>query len=294
LVPIFEDEVAFVARNQDQLEQVIKIIPLPSIEQYQNLSNKALLSKILKQRSLPAPETVIYTRETTFIDQLRELKFPVLFKPSFSWGGRGIIKFSDIETLLDYIGENQFENHSFIVQSFIEGFNIDCNVLYQHGMLKAKCVQKSFVENNSYKMSPGIQFLNQNEIIELVDGFLSPYKYNGIAHIDLRFDNIEGKFKFIEINVRFWGTMLGSLISANVNFPLLTVFEAMGIPYETADLHEGCFMTFNNYLKYKFNNVLKNKKSQIMLKETSLEQLLADPAPKLYWMYSHLRHMVLK
>lgn len=73
-----------------------------------------------------------------------------------------------------------------------------------------------------------IEFVNDEAVFAVTSRLMSELKWSGVAHIDLRYDRRDGKVKVLEINARYWSSILGSL-AAGMNFPLLSCQSAMGI-----------------------------------------------------------------
>jgi predicted ATP-grasp superfamily ATP-dependent carboligase len=59
-------------------------------------------------------------------------------------------------------------------------------------------------------------------------------KFCGVALIDLRNNNQDDHIKVLEINPRYWGSLIGAL-SAGVNFLYFACLSGLGIPFDHPD-----------------------------------------------------------
>lgn len=76
----------------------------------------------------------------------------------------------------------------------------------------------------SNKFSPqlGYEFIEESNILKTISELMKSLNWSGVACVDIRFDNKEQIFKVIEINTRYWRSLMGSL-AAGVNFPLHSI-----------------------------------------------------------------------
>jgi hypothetical protein len=67
----------------------------------------------------------------------------------------------------------------------------------------------------------------ETELVESVLPFFKQFSWKGLAEVELKVDDRDGKAKVIEINPRVWG-YFGFPIFCGVNFPLIYCHAAMG------------------------------------------------------------------
>jgi len=84
---------------------------------------------------------------------------------------------------------------------------------------------------SKYRAAVGIEFVYDERVVQVVERLMRLLNWSGVAHIDLRFDQDEDEIKVIEINGRYWGSLLGSL-NAGINFPALAVQCCNGVAIE--------------------------------------------------------------
>jgi predicted ATP-grasp superfamily ATP-dependent carboligase len=90
-------------------------------------------------------------------------------------------------------------------------------------------------------MPAGVEFFRDDATIELIRKLMAALDWNGVANIDLRFDNANGRALILEVNPRFWGSLFGSL-SVGVNFAELACRLALGLELPDPGYRPGRFI----------------------------------------------------
>ena len=126
---------------------------------------------------------------------------------------------------------------------------------------------------------PEIDFINDIKTYNLVCTVAEKLNWSGIAHIDLRFDLQDEKVKLIEINPRYWGSLMGSL-TAGVNFPYIAAVAALKGESIKSEPKAIRYVQGTLALKSLIKNVLPwNLKNRNV--ETSIKFILQDPLPNI-------------
>jgi D-aspartate ligase len=219
IMPVDSWAIKQILINIDLIKYQNRLVLLPSLEMFIIANNKALLAKHLELHSIPSPKS--YFLELDYPLRERKYKFPLLLKPiEGPGGGEGIVKFEyEVDFHKYIIRLNNIENY--ILQEYLTGYDIDCSVLCKEGNIKAFTIQKGILYGKKKYAPPnGITFLYEKKIFIVVEKLMKSLNWSGVAHIDLRYDKMDGQYKVIEINTRFWGSTEASLV-AGVNFPYL-------------------------------------------------------------------------
>jgi predicted ATP-grasp superfamily ATP-dependent carboligase len=263
LVPISDRGFRWAIQYKELLQQFIALIPLPEPWAYTIASDKGQLATFMKQNAIPTPLTL--TDLTGNLEEkLEGIPFPVLLKPKVGAGGKGkggeppITYFPDKAALLTFISHHQVIAHKYIVQAFVKGYVIGCNVLYKKGQLLTYTIQKSVIPIVHFGPSWGIEFINNKEVIGVVDALLSKLQWNGVANIDLICDADSNSIKVLEINARFWQTIVGSMVRSGINFPSLACLVALHGTVEQAPARLGKYIPLGHFLKYKMSSAFSN------------------------------------
>ncbi|MBU6120449.1 ATP-grasp domain-containing protein [Hymenobacter siberiensis] len=282
LLPVDVAGMRFVIEHRAALAAAVPLLPLPAAAYYEIATDKGLLGVFMQEYNIPAPDTIVDIWHN-LAAKLAQFEFPVLLKPIEGAGGRGIVRYATPEALLAAVAALP-DGSRYIVQNCIEGYDIDCNVLYQNGQLVAHSIQKGLVATgDEYAPTEAIEFVHHDAVLAVVDRLMKALRWNGVAHLDLRYDARARQIKVIEINTRFWLTVVGSALAAGVNFPLLACQVAAGRAVAPAPFREGRYIPFANYLKYRYGRRVRRADDvQFALRDTSVGAFLGDPLTKLY------------
>jgi glutathione synthase/RimK-type ligase-like ATP-grasp enzyme len=268
-MPVDTDGIYYFAENREALKPLVTLSLIDSMQNFRRVWDKGLLADFLFEQGLPHPATA--TTRAIF----DTLQFPVLIKPRLWGGGVGIEKFTERGMLLKKIEAEPNFFDQYIVQSFLEGNDIDCSVLCKDGEILAYTIQRGLFDNVGFQAADAIEFLHDPDVIQVTSSMMHALRWNGVAHVDLR-RGTDGRVVVIEINPRFWGSLEGSL-HAGVNFPHLMLKLSLGESFPQPEFsnvrYAGAFST----IKRK----LKRKPSVNLLRETNLTNYFYDPLPAL-------------
>ncbi len=281
VMPVMEPAVAFIAANRAAVGAMAALAPTPDLASFQTVSNKWQLARFLEEHGLPGPPTVRYTPDAAFYERLSGLRFPVLLKPASARGGRDIRRFDTLDALRAFCEAAGPFVEPFIVQSFIRGYDIDCSVLCQDGRVLAYTQQKGLIEPKvPYAPAQGIAIVHDPRLLEVMERVVAALGWSGVAHVDLRYSADDDEIKLIEINPRYWNTMIGSQI-AGVNFPHLAVRAALGEPFERPAYADGRYVPLGVALAQALRGLRGKEHLSFSPGETNARYLISDPMPSL-------------
>lgn len=282
LLPIDVPGMRLVIAHREALEKVVPLLPLPTAEVYETATDKSRLAAFMQAHDIPAPDTILEIRYNLKA-KLEDFRFPVLLKPVEGAGGRGISRYDTAEAVLAAVAALPAEG-KYIIQNCLEGYDIDCNVLYQEGRLVAYSIQKGLVPAvwSVYAPTEAIEFVRSKAVLAVVDDLMTALRWNGVAHIDLRYDSRTDQMRVIEINTRFWLTVVGSAITARVNFPVLACRAALGQPLRPEPSRLGRYIPLARLLAYRWHQRRGGTPVRFPLREISTWALLGDPLPRLF------------
>lgn len=268
ILPVTEEGTRFTARNANALRGIVSIPRIPSVEQLDIAQDKLASARFFEQHGLDGPKTALLT--SSLPDGFNEHE-PVLVKPRKGSGGEGIQRFDDHASAWK-MTNGKFEGRELIVQPYIPGTDIDCSVYCEDGKVRAHTIQKrlQYIKRDQYKPSRSIEFLSDIKVYQLVSALMEKLKWSGVAHMDLRYNEETEQLLIIEINGRYWTTVLGSE-HVGINFPLI---HAGLIPTQQIFIGVGRYYSILD-LFVSPNQILSN------LKDLSLWENLRDPLPKL-------------
>ena len=271
ILPVDEDTGKFFSKHKEYIERQIPIIPVPEIETFNIATNKRLLAEFCAFNGIPVPKTWSLSDFQTELDSNVINLFPIIIKPECGNGGKKIklIKTKEEFLSLDFsVKDNEFGNY--FVQEFIVRYDIDMSVLCIAGEIKAFTIQKAILGRKStFAAAAGIEFLEENDLKNVVSELMAKLNYSGIAHLDFRFDKNKNEFKLIEINSRFWGSLMGST-KAGINFPYLSCLASLNQKIDNYGFKKNRYFDFFSLLKRPRLFLDLN----IKINETNLEFIL--------------------
>lgn len=275
IMPIYEDGIKIILKHHSLLDQPEKLASLSVFQDYDKATNKALLSQHLKAHNIPHPKTEVFDNAKG--DSISTgLPFPVILKPARGIDGQGIHIAKDknrLEALL------KATNELYVIQEYIEGYDIDCSVLCKDGIILSHTIQKAnLYESRDHAPPIGIDFISEPRLLEVIEPLMRTLHWSGLAHIDLRYDQNTDTFKVIEVNGRFWGSLDASM-QAGVNFVYQYIQMSLG---ETIDSSG-----YQNITYLNLKGIVKEIKTrpQILLRWTFLKKhtplffAIKDPVP---------------
>lgn len=276
LFPVDEHIVKVLSAHKDRFEGVVKLAPMADYQTFTTAIDKWKLAVFDKANNIPHPITVKYQDIITGSGD--HVKFPVIIKPVDQGNAQGIRSFKTREELDRFFGNADIK-HDYIIQPFVNGYDIDCSVLCSEGKIIAHTIQKGIAwSSNNYAAAVGIEFVHNQEVLDVVTKLMSLLNFSGVAHLDLRYDEDVKEIKVIEINARYWGSLLGSL-NAGVNFPLISCLFTKGEVVEPTAFKPIRYFMGKAPLKQLITNIFSTKKDKIRLRDTSFHYTLRDPLP---------------
>ncbi|HLF25797.1 MAG TPA: DegT/DnrJ/EryC1/StrS family aminotransferase [Anaerolineae bacterium] len=284
ILPVSEEGVLFAAAKRDALSGLAALPPIPTLEALNIARNKWQLNQFASQHSLPVPEALAVTLDAEFDRRLSELEYPVLLKPAALTDGQGIRRFempSELRAFLADQDEQRFKDN-YLVQTFVPGSDVGLSVLCRAGEVLAYTIQRGLI-SAAHRFGPltAMEFIPQADVLEIGHKLLAALRWSGVAHIDFRLDNRDGRAKIIEMNARYWGSLLGSLV-AGVNFPYRACLTALGLPGSTPEYQHSRFTYSTTAIKECLRRLRgKSLLNGLAFHETGLRFFVADPFPEL-------------
>ena len=231
ILPSDEQSVRFLSENRGALEQRCAVSPVPAPRTLAVSRDKWLLAEELRSASISSPRTILLQEHPGNEEIPEEFRFPALVKHRIGAGGHGITLVGRREDLPAVLEKSPAPPASRILQEFVPGYDIDCSLLSQDGRLLAWTVQRGILPGSTaYGAPAGIQFCDNPGPLATASTWASHSGWSGVAHCDMRYDERTGEYALIEVNPRYWRSLLGSLV-AGVNFPFCACLTALGQSY---------------------------------------------------------------
>jgi len=294
ILPVDVKTIRLLSSNLKDINEITAIGPLPDVDSIDIADDKWLTFNWMKEHNVACPATLLYEESKEFHEQLKDFDFPVLCKPRKGSGGEGIKKFDDKESLLTYCSSNVNQG-DVIIQSFINGSDIDCSVLCKQGEILAYTIQKRFVFAQKPVLGQeGVDFVYHEQTWNIIKELVKKFNWSGIAHIDLRIDEKDQDVKIIEINPRFWGSVMQSLF-AGVNFPYITCLQALDYKIPDAEFSTKRTIQLRSAVKIILQRSIDPKRKDLYFDHIYLNEMsLKDPLPFFISKYPWLSDKLIK
>lgn len=282
IMPIHDSGVADLISYKEYIKNQQKIVLLPSREAHKIASNKGMLGLHLKSYGIPAPLTWVLRKENFLAYREFDLNFPFIIKPSTkSHGGLGVALVYTETELQNYLTTyKDFEDY--VVQEYFEGEDWGCSVLCKNGSIRAYSLQRTILhEKNVFAPAIGIELVHDKKPLVLIEKLLKSLAWQGVAHIDMRYNPNTDQFVIIEMNARYWASIEASSLGG-INFPYLHAKLSLG-----EDLALPSYSTIK-YLKLKgvFSKILNDVfflfNFRFLKSNTELGSVFKDPIPTVF------------
>ena len=178
------------------------------------MNNKWLLSRQLLHWELPFPESELINSEQA----LRQtgLTFPIITKPLDKWAGLGFQIHPDRSSLAHTLDrQGLLSTYPLIAQRYVPGWDVGASFLASGGKLVAYSL---FHHRRRGERS----FFADPRLRGMLERFAAASDYSGVGHLDLRYDPVNDDYRILELNPRFWASLLYAT-SAGLNYPDILV-----------------------------------------------------------------------
>jgi predicted ATP-grasp superfamily ATP-dependent carboligase len=294
IMPIFETGIRKIIKNKEYLNPDTLVVPLPDIKTFTTAINKWELANFCKNNEINVPESVLYVPEKGLsATSFEALKFPVIVKPLEGFGGgMGIDVIETPDDLKTYLREKAYLPT--IIQDFIKGYDIDCSILAEDGKIKAYTIQKGYLQGHTpFMPHVGITFIDNPQLLNTVQKLISRLQWNGIAHLDLRYDEKDNTYKVIELNPRFWVTVDASCLMG-VNFPHLLIRQTLKHTFSNPVFKHENYLNLKGIVKTIKKDFFFIKRTKFILNNTQFRFVIYDPVPTVYKYLDRTKNIVLR
>lgn len=192
-------------------------LPCNSMECTQISTNKYAMRRAFQAAGVPVPGFVSIDAKTS-VEKVKELKLPVIVKPTDRSGSRGITKLTDWKEFSEaqrLAVENSFEKKA-IVEEYLTGEEYSCECISYEGAHYFLALTKKyttgephFIETGHLEPS-GLSQVQMEKVKNAVFQALTALKVeNGASHTEFMIDEAD-KVKIIEVGARMGGDCIGS------------------------------------------------------------------------------------
>jgi len=273
LLPIGYLATVAISKYKDELLSYTKI-PVADYQSMQIASDKYRTMEMARELGIPTP------REYSSIEDVNT--YPIVAK--------GIYESGQVRYINSAEELNRIPLSNNILQEYIPGEGFGFYALFNKGEERAIFMHKRMRE---YPITGGsstaAESMYDPELRDLGLTLLKALDWHGVAMVEFKKDSRDGKYKLMEINPKFWGS-LDLSIASGVDFPYLTVMMAL-----EGDIQP--VLDYNRDVKFRWPfpddilHMLANPKSakhairDIFDKKAKSNIVLDDIKPNLFQLY---------
>ena len=282
LFPLSVHERMRFARHQREVEQQVALVPGSDPETLAITRDKWKLATFMAAHNIPHPPTISLEPVSTLPERLEAVPFPVVVKTTIGENGVHIFRFEEPSEVLTFAETKGETWREYMVQSYIEGSDIDYSVLAVDGHVLAYTIQQGMVPSEHEEFGPPslIEFVHDPLVEAVGHKLIQDLGLSGLAHVDLRYDPERASVYVLEINTRIWGSVLGSL-RAGVNFSDLACRVALERPISDVPYDEIQYAVGEPSL----GRVREALRHGIPLRQSCMAFGVDDPLPDLLHLY---------
>jgi len=230
IYPSWDPNVYVLSKNLPRFKGVGVVIPIPDYQVTINAVDKHRTVQMAREVGVPCPRTYLYDRQLDLKMIVEREGFPLVIKPRFTSGGRGMAivrNYSELSTNLDKISE---KHQNPLIQEYIPGgdvssvqFVLDQNgetkfVFYKKRVRKLRLTARFTTVSESSMVEPYV-----TKLIEL----LKRIGWWGAGGIETILDPRDGVHKLMEINPRY-PPQIWNRLELGINEPLMCLKIAQG------------------------------------------------------------------
>lgn len=235
LIPMTDATMTLVGGMQTSLAPLVRL-GIPPADRIEQAQDKRAVLLLAEQAGIACPRTFMLHADENLTDVAREVRYPVVIKPRFSWwlqGGAwvsGKVEYArNAEDLLARYNESHRSIPEPLVQEKIDGEGRGVFLLVWNGELKAAFCHRRLREKPPWG---GVSVLRESlplerGLIQKSFDLLRMLEWQGPAMVEFKVDDRDGEPKLMEVNGRFWGSLQLSS-DAGLNFPLMLYRLASG------------------------------------------------------------------
>lgn len=222
LIPVSE-ETFLVSKFKNRIEKYVGLA-LPEYSKILIAHNKDNWETVAKSLGIDVPDSYDLVSIRKNSSELSKLPYPLLIKPKQGGGGWGISRVNSPKELENILQENMYCKRSldrFYIQRMIVGETHCVAMLFKRGELKARITYKQLREYPLRNGQATLRISLNNQDAELSLKTLLEYlEWHGVCQADFVIDKKSNIPYLIDLNPRFWGSIVQS-IASGVDFPYL-------------------------------------------------------------------------
>lgn len=290
IMPIFETGIRRMINNRTLMSSEMNLVALTDLSTFDKAINKWELVQHAIANDISAPDSVLLQPGEPV--NMAEMSYPKIIKPLEGFGGgMGVEVIKDAESLKQRL---QSVTYPLLVQDYIKGYDIDCSLLAKEGKVLAYTIQQGNLPGSGpFVPHVGLAFKENDELFKVVEDLIKSLQWDGVAHLDMRYDEVLDRYVIIEINPRYWATLDGSCL-VGVNFPYLALLESKGQLFGMPTYQYENYLNLKGVVKKIKNNPLFIFNWKFLYQNTQFRFVLLDPLPTAFKFVVRTKNIIVK
>ncbi|MBI5587557.1 MAG: ATP-grasp domain-containing protein [Deltaproteobacteria bacterium] len=200
-IPTVTEELSAVARLKGEIEGLGCLVYISPPEAVDIANDKFRTAEFMKKNGISVPVTFNGKSPRELV--IKELGLPLLAKPNFGRGGRGVVVYRSAEEVYSE------KREGLIFQEFVPGDEFDVNLFIDKGgePKAAVALKKTILKEGIVGNALGVERVKKDDIIEICKRASRLLGLEGPLDFDIRLRN-NGEPALLEINARLGGNSL--------------------------------------------------------------------------------------
>ncbi len=242
VIPVGYTSTVALAEHQEEIRTLTRM-EVVSSEKIRQAADKTYMHGLATAAGVPVPRMISPASFDEAVQRSTELQFPVVIKSPCETPKEPVRYAqtrSELLSLYRVICERIDHSHRRLpmIQEFVPGFGCGFFALYQEGVCKRVYMHKRIRETPpSGGVSCCAESFYDAKLKDYGMRLLDRLGWHGVAMVEFRCDERDGKYKLMEINPKFWGS-LDLALAAGVEFPYYLCQTAQGERLEYSEEYE--------------------------------------------------------
>ena len=230
LIPISTNTIKLIAQNRSYIDSKL-IVPPISTNQLKLAADKYESIQFMQKIGINIPLTYLPESEADAEKIISRIGFPAVIKireegnisPQYRYG----IAYNKDQSKKIYRQLSSVQQYP-LVQKYISGIGMGVSILCDNGKVLAIFSHQRLREQMvTGGPSTYCSSIDSQDLEDIANCFALNSRWNGIAMLEFKYNPVENAYYFMEINPRFWGSMILA-IKCGVDFPNLYCKWATG------------------------------------------------------------------
>jgi predicted ATP-grasp superfamily ATP-dependent carboligase len=305
ILPIGAKSVELISKFKDKISSHVKVL-IPDFNTIELCLNKDKTYSFFKNEDIYLPKTWYFKDLLELKNNITQINFPVVLKSKDEFEKKDPLYIYNQTELLRSFAAHYSNNNSIpLIQEYIKGDGYGFFAAYENGNCKNFFMHKRVRE---YPSTGGASTCAVSVYDEDLKNqglkILNLLKWNGVAMVEFKKSDINGKFYLIEVNPKFWGSHDLALASG-VNFPrnIINILENTNL--QLNDLTYKVGLKFHWPFEGELYHFIENPKSLIQILKDTIDYRvksniwLKDFRPNLHsfynsFNYKNIAHILIK